>query len=67
VTLAQFLMTKTFLENWVLWIVADVMYIGVYAIQHLYWTCGLYVVFLALCVLGYTEWSRAREPISATG
>ena len=37
---AQFLMTKKFLENWTLWIVADVIYIGVYGIKSLYWTCG---------------------------
>ena len=54
---AQFLMTKKILENWTLWIVADVIYIGVYAIKSLYWTCGLYVVFLVLCVQGYREWA----------
>ena len=30
---AQFLMTKKFLENWTLWIIADIVYIGVYAIK----------------------------------
>ena len=56
---AQFLMTKKFLDNWTLWIIADVIYIGVYAIKALYWTCGLYVVFLALCVQGYREWKQS--------
>jgi nicotinamide mononucleotide transporter len=55
---AQFLMTKKFLDNWTLWIVADVVYVVVYAIKDLYWTCGLYVVFLGLCVQGYREWRR---------
>ncbi|HEX5475844.1 MAG TPA: nicotinamide riboside transporter PnuC [Vicinamibacterales bacterium] len=55
---AQFLMTKKIIENWTLWIVADVVYVGVYAIKSLYWTCGLYVVFLVLCVEGYREWRR---------
>ncbi len=63
---AQFLMTKKFLENWILWIVADVVYIGVYAIKSLYWTCGLYVVFLALCVQGYREWRRDLPPEGAS-
>ena len=58
---AQFLMTRKVLENWTLWIVADVVYIGVYAIKALYWTCGLYVVFLALCVQGYREWDRSAQ------
>ncbi|NUR54961.1 MAG: nicotinamide mononucleotide transporter [Acidobacteria bacterium] len=55
---AQFLMTKKFLENWTLWIIADIVYIGVYAIKDLYWTCGLYAVFLGLCVQGYREWKK---------
>jgi nicotinamide mononucleotide transporter len=56
--IAQFQMTRKILENWILWIVADVVYIGVYTIKSLYWTAGLYAVFLALCVQGYREWSR---------
>ena len=60
---AQFLMTKKILENWTLWIVADVIYIGVYAIKSLYWTCGLYVVFLILCVQGYREWAADMRRI----
>jgi nicotinamide mononucleotide transporter len=53
---AQFLLTRKVLENWTLWIVADVVYIGVYGVKALYWTAGLYVVFLILCVQGYREW-----------
>jgi nicotinamide mononucleotide transporter len=56
---AQFLMTKKFLDNWTLWIIADVIYIGVYTIKSLYWTAGLYAVFLALCVQGYREWKQS--------
>ncbi len=57
--IAQFLMTKKYLENWTLWIIADVVYIGVYLIKSLYWTAGLYAIFLALCVEGYREWNSS--------
>ena len=63
--IAQFLMTKKYLENWTLWIIADLVYIGVYSVKSLYWTAGLYVVFLALCVQGYREWRTARTTIPA--
>jgi nicotinamide mononucleotide transporter len=56
--IAQFLLTRKILENWTLWIIADVVYIGVYTYKALYWTTGLYMIFLALCVQGYREWSR---------
>jgi nicotinamide mononucleotide transporter len=58
----QFLMTKKYLDNWTLWIVADVLYVTlIYPRKGLYLTAGLYVVFLALCVQGYREW-RASVP-----
>lgn len=62
--IAQFLLTRKVLENWTLWIVADVVYIGMYASKALFWTAGLYVVFLALCIQGYREWVR-QPPQSA--
>lgn len=56
----QFLMTKKYLDNWTLWIIADVLYILViYPRKGLYLTTGLYVVFLALCIQGYREWSSS--------
>jgi nicotinamide mononucleotide transporter len=57
--IAQFLLTRKILENWTLWIVADIVYIGMYAFKALFWTAGLYVVFLILCVQGYREWQRS--------
>jgi nicotinamide mononucleotide transporter len=56
---AQFLLTRKVLENWTLWIVADVVYIAVYTSKGLYWTAALYVVFLVLCVKGYRDWKAA--------
>src|SRR4029079_18033405 len=58
--ISQCRLTRKILENWTLWISADVVYIGVYSIKSLYWTAGLYFVFLVLCVLGYKEWKGAQ-------
>jgi nicotinamide mononucleotide transporter len=55
--IAQFQLTRKIIENWILWIVADVVYIGVYTSKSLYWTSGLYVVFLVLCIKGYRDWA----------
>jgi nicotinamide mononucleotide transporter len=56
--IAQFQLTRKILENWTLWIVADIVYVAVYSYKGLFWTAGLYVVFLGLCVQGYREWSH---------
>lgn len=57
---AQILMTRRYIENWVLWIVVDVISIGVYAVKALHLTAGLYVVFLALAIWGLVEWHRTE-------
>lgn len=56
---AQWMMTRKVLENWVLWIVADVVYVPMYIYKQLYVTAGLYAVFLVLAVMGFTEWRRS--------
>ena len=56
---AQWMMTKKKLENWLVWIAVDILYIGMFAFKHLYLTSALYAVFLVLAVRGYIDWRRS--------
>jgi len=56
---AQWMLTKKYLENWLVWIAVDVVYIGMYLNKALYPTAGLYAVFLVLAVLGLRSWTKA--------
>jgi nicotinamide mononucleotide transporter len=66
---AQYLMAQKKLENWVVWIVVDVVAIAVYWVRDLRLTAALYVVFLLLCVAGVRSWhasllrSRRGHPV----
>lgn len=53
---AQWMMTRKLLENWLIWTVVNVVYIGLYLSQGLRLTAGLYVAFLVLAILGYRSW-----------
>jgi nicotinamide mononucleotide transporter len=55
---AQILLVRKKLENWVLWIIVDVLSIGVYFYKKVYLTSALYAVFLVLASRGLYEWSR---------
>jgi nicotinamide mononucleotide transporter len=55
---AQYLLSVRRIENWVLWIVTDVVQIGLYASKGLYPTTGLYVLFLLLSIGGLWQWSK---------
>ena len=56
---AQWMMTRKIVENWVLWIIADIVYVPMYLYKDLHVTAGLYAVFLALAVMGLVQWSRS--------
>jgi nicotinamide mononucleotide transporter len=57
--IAQWLLTRKLLENWWIWMVADLIYVGLYAYKHLLLTGVLYAVFFAMCVVGLRNWSRS--------
>jgi nicotinamide mononucleotide transporter len=60
---AQWMMTRKLLENWLIWIPLNVVYIGMYFSQGLKLTAGLYVAFFVLALMGYWSWRtslRAR-------
>jgi len=62
---AQFMLGRKLLENWLLWIVVNVLYIGLYSYKRLFLTAFLYAIFIAICAMGYRDWKRslaASEP-----
>lgn len=66
---AQWMMTRKILENWVLWIVLDVVYVWMFVVlKHLNFTAFQYAVFLVLAAMGYRDWKRsyARRHVLAT-
>lgn len=58
---AQWMMTRKLLENWLVWIGVDVLYVGMFVSKGLYVTAGLYAVFLALAARGYLDWRRSTD------
>ena len=57
--IAQWLMTRKVLENWMLWVALDVAYVGLFIHRALYPTALLYAVFLVLAAMGHVQWTRS--------
>ena len=55
---AQFLMTRKVLQNWLLWIIADIIYIPLYLYKNLALTAVLYSLYLILATIGYIDWRK---------
>jgi len=54
--IAQWMMTRKLLENWILWILVNVVYVPVLLVKGLYPTAALYSVLLLLAIKGLVDW-----------
>ena len=63
---AQWMATRKLLENWMMWIAADTVYIGMFVYKRLYPTAVLYALFTGLAILGYVQWKAALRARTAT-
>lgn len=63
---AQYWLNRKVLENWILWIVADVIYVFLYVTRGLHLTAVLYGVFLCLCVAGLLNWWHTLQAKPST-
>jgi len=55
---AQYLLAKKYLQNWLLWIVVDLVAIPLYIYKGLYFFAFLFLVYLLICIYGYMSWRK---------
>ncbi|MFG6109211.1 nicotinamide riboside transporter PnuC [Stenotrophomonas nematodicola] len=56
---AQWWQARRHIATWWLWIIVDVIYVGMYLVKSLDVTAGLYLVFVGLAVMGLRAWTAA--------
>ncbi|MBC7404734.1 MAG: nicotinamide mononucleotide transporter [Cytophaga sp.] len=59
--LGQVLLSRKKMENWIVWIAVDVLYVGLYIYKGLMLTAVLYAVFVVMAVMGWRAWSRTCQ------
>ena len=64
--IGQALLGRKLLENWLVWLVVNIVSVGLFAHKGLWLTCVLYLIFVAMSVLGWRAW-RARLQAAAPG
>lgn len=62
--IATWWLAQSHLENWALWIVADLLGAILCLTQGLYWMAALYFVYVLASVWGLRNWSRKGNTIS---
>jgi nicotinamide mononucleotide transporter len=58
---ANWLMAKKKTDNWVLWILADAIYVALFWYKELYLSSGIYVIFLILASKGIIDWNKKSD------
>lgn len=55
---AQLFLARKIIENWLIWIFVDVIYVGVYLIKDLHLTAGMYALYVLIAAIGYINWKK---------
>jgi len=56
--IATWMMARKLIENWIIWVFADLISVGLYIGKHLWVTAFLYLVFTVMAVIGFIEWRK---------
>ncbi len=55
---ANILLARKVLDNWLMWIAVDAVYVGLFFYKDLYLTMVLYLVFFFMAISGYYQWRK---------
>ena len=62
---AQWMLSRKYIENWLCWVVADIIYVGLWGAQGYYVSVGLFGIFIFLAIKGWFEWKGLIRQRSA--
>lgn len=56
--IATWMLTRKYIENWLLWIISDAVSVGLYFYMKLYPTTLLFFIYTVMAVFGFIEWKK---------
>ncbi len=56
--LAQWMLGKKYIENWLTWIAGDLTFVFLWGSQGYWMAVVMFVIFIALAVFGYVSWKK---------
>ena len=59
--IATWMLTRKYLEQWHLWVVANIVSVALYIYKGLYPTVILYLVYAGMAVYGLGEWKKSMR------
>jgi nicotinamide mononucleotide transporter len=56
--IAQIFLARKVVQNWLIWIFVDIIYVGVYVSKDLYATAIMYALYVYIAWMGYQQWNK---------
>ena len=56
--IAQIFLARRIIQNWLIWIFIDIIYVGVYFSKDLYATGLMYALYIIIATIGYLDWRK---------
>lgn len=57
--IAQVFLARKVLQNWLIWIFVDIIYVSMYFSKELYATGLMYTLYIFIAAMGYKDWRKA--------
>lgn len=62
----MWMLARKYLEQWLAWILVDVVCCGLYVYKDLFFTAGLYGLYSVIAVFGYLKWKDLMQETNET-
>ena len=59
--IGMWMLARKYLEQWWVWMVVDVVCVGLYIYKGLYFTATLYALYAVVAVMGWANWKRLMK------
>ena len=59
--IGMWMLARKYLEQWWIWIVVDIVCVGLYIYKELYFTSGLYALYAIIAISGWWNWKRLMK------
>lgn len=63
---AMWMTARKFVENWIVWLIVDVMATAIYAYKGIDFYALLYAIYFGMAIMGWRAWRRSMESIEIT-
>ena len=63
---AMWMTARKFVENWIVWLIVDVIATAIYAYKGIDFYALLYAIYFGMAIMGWRAWRRSMESIEIT-